>query len=208
MMSLLFFLLLPLLFFGCDGNNLNLKLKVHPDQRIEKGNKVYWDDRSVGEIEKVSPLNEAKILASIRIKKDAASGITKNCKLIVIDDPQDNTKRAIEITETSPDGLPLKDGMIFEAPYGYTDKFRLDFSRGVKNLKRKAEEYANELSKVPEKEDYKELESKFMEYMAELKQSAKEINNEVLYKLQELLDKLNKELKRLKNKAQDQSKKI
>ncbi|QTA84635.1 hypothetical protein [Desulfonema magnum] len=193
---------LSLLFLGCE-DGLRLKIRYDQIQGLKQGDRVFFENNHIGNVTDVVYTADGDYLASVAIRKDFANAATEHSKFYIITDPRDNEKKAIEINLSQKDGEPLQDGAVIDGStraLAFFDQVLGKFDKGVETLKNGFDQFLEDLSGVPESEDFKALEKELDELAEDMKQSGKsvqeKIRKEVLPKLKEELDKLREELRK------------
>jgi paraquat-inducible protein B len=202
--KILMLLLVPLVFLGCRETGLNLKVRYYQIQGLNEGDRVIFEQNHVGQVAGIFYSEEGYYLVDVVIRKDFANAATDYSKFLITWDPEKEGKRAIEITQNPRGGTPLTDGAIVigtarasprsNQPWG-------DFGKTLDDLKKQLEEFADDLRKIPESEEFKKLQKELERLLEEMKKSGdaarEKIEKEVLPRIKRELEKLKETLRRL-----------
>lgn len=198
LMAMLFFCLI---FYGCNEKGLSLKIRYDRINGLEKSDRIIYAQKSIGMVEDITRSDRGFYLADITINKNFAHIATEHSKFFIIEDPQDSNKRAIEIILSKEGGKLLKNNSIVEGSTkseGYFDTFINRFKNGFENLKKQFNRFAQDLSRIPESNQFKNLEKELEDLMETMKSSSetvrKKIKTELLPQLKEKMEKLKKKL--------------
>ncbi len=200
--KILTLMILLLVFLGCE-DVLCIKIRYSQIQGLKQGDRVFFENNHIGNVTEIVYTADGDYLTSVSIQKDFANAATEHSRFYIITDPRDNEKKAIEINLSKKDGTPLQDGAIINGSIGtsaFLDQILGKFDKGLETLKKGFDQFLEDLSGVPESEDFKELEKELDQLSEDMKRSGKsvqeKIRNEVLPKLNEELDKLREELRK------------
>lgn len=198
--KILTFVMLPLIFLGCEGD-LNLNIRYDKIQGLEKEARVIFEQNQIGTVKSVSYDPAGHYFANVAVKREFANAVTEHSKFFIVTDSQDKDKKAIEITLSQKEGVPLKDGATVEGSTkssGFFDQLRDKFDEGLGGIKKQFDKFVNGLHNIPEGEDFKELENELNQLAEEMRRSGEstreKIQKEVLPKLREELENLRKRL--------------
>ncbi|MEE9612323.1 MAG: hypothetical protein V3W19_13800 [Desulfatiglandales bacterium] len=205
----LFLLLLCGLVLACLGN---LRLTVVYDQadELRAGDRVIWQEQTIGEVQAVEADATGRLAAQMQIKGNFREKVTDESRFLIQADPQKYWQKHIEMVNLAEGGNPLPNGAKVEG----STYLSLQLERGSRGLAawsqlllQELERWQKELNQLPEEEWYKELEHQMDYWLSEMGQAGVEtrryFREEVLPRLEEAVRELEKRLKELgkKNEA-------
>lgn len=197
-------LLVALVFLGCKETDLNLKVRYDHIQGLNEGDRVIFEQNHIGQVEGIFYSQEGYYLVDVVIRKDFASAATNNSKFFITRDPEKEGKKAVEIIQSPRGGTLLTDGATVigtakAAPR--SNQLWGDFGKTIDDLKKQLEEFADDLRKIPESEEFKKLEKELERLLEEMKKSGdkarEKIEKEVLPRIKREMEKLKERLRRL-----------
>jgi hypothetical protein len=195
-------LVLVLVFFGCKEGPLDIKIRFDRIQGLKEGNRVVFEQNHIGEVTGVFYSADGYYVVDSAIARHFANAATEHSEFLIIVDPQNRGKKAIEMIQTQQGGLPLEDGVTVQgstkssAVLGQT---REDFEKGLGNLKEQFEQFFEDLRMVPESEELKKLEDEMERLAEEMKRSGKSVQEKIQ---KDLLPRLKEELEELREQLQ------
>lgn len=201
-------LMLPLFLWACK-DILKIKIRYDQIQGLEEGDRVVFEQNHIGAVTGVSYTAHGDYLADVSIKKDFANAATGDSKFYIIDDPERENKKAIEVIQTKVGGTPLKNGAIVEGstkaemPFGDLPEA---LEKGFEGLQEQFEELFEGFGNIPESEEFKGLQDELERLAEEMKKSsasAKEkLEKEVLPQLREEMEKLRERMEKMGRKKE------
>lgn len=199
----LILMMLPLVLWACKDI---LKIKIRYDQieGLEKGDRVVFEDNHIGAVTDVSYTKDGDYLAEIGIKKSFANAATEDSEFFIVDDSEEEGKKAIEVIQTKTGGTPLKDGAIVEG----STKSAISFGdlpealeKGLEGFQEQLQKVFEGLSAIPESKEFKDLQGELEslgKQMSKSTGSAKEkLEKDVLPQLKEEIEKLRKRMEEM-----------
>ena len=198
------------LFFACLAN---LRLTVLYDQtdELKAGDRVIWQEQTIGEVQNVEADATGRGAAKLQIKGDFREKVTDESRFLIQADPHNYWQKHIEMVNLAEGGNPLPDGAEVEG----STYLSLQLEKGSRGLaawsqllQQELERWQKELNQLPEEEWYKELERQMDYWLSEMGQAGVEtrryFREEVLPRLEEAVRELEKRLKELgkKNEAE------
>jgi hypothetical protein len=199
-LSLLFWCGLVL---ACRGN-LHLTVLYDHDNELRAGDRVIWQEQTIGVVENVEADTSGRIAAKLQIKGDFREKVTDESRFLIQADPQHYWQKHIEMVNLAEGGSLLPHG----AEVKGSTYLSLQLERGSRglaawsqSLRQELERWQKELNQLPEEEWYKELERQMDYWLNEMRQAGVEtrryFREEVLPRLQETVRELEKRLKEL-----------
>jgi hypothetical protein len=198
------------LVFACLAN---LRLTVLYDQtdELKAGDRVIWQEQTIGEVQNVEADATGRGVAQLQIKGDFREKVTDESRFLIQADPQNYWQKHIEMVNLAEGGNPLPNGAEVEG----STYLSLQLEKGSRGLaawsqllQQELERWQKELNQLPEEEWYKELERQMDYWLSEMGQAGVEtrryFREEVLPRLEEAVRELEKRLKELdkKNEAE------
>jgi paraquat-inducible protein B len=197
------FILTVFLLFACDETGLNLKIRFDQIQGLQTDNRVFFETNHVGRVTRVFYAKEGHYMVDLILKEDFANAATEDSWFFIINDPQAAGKKAIEILQLRKGGTPLADGSMVEgstrsaAAY---QKILEDFDKQAGKLGKQLQQFFEDLSKLPESDEVKQLQKDLEELGREVEKAGKatrdKIQNEIVPMLKEELEHLKKRLEK------------
>ena len=206
----LFLLILCGLVPACLGN---LRLTVLYDQtdELKAGDRVIWQEQTIGVVQNVEAGATGRVAAQLQIKGDFREKVTDESRFLIQADPQHYWQKHIEMINLAEGGDPLPNGAEVEG----STYLSLQVERGSRGLAawsqlllQELERWQKELNQLPEEEWYQELERQMDYWLSEMGQAGVEtrryFREEVLPRLEEAVRELEQRLKELgkKNEAE------
>ncbi len=202
--KILMLLLVALVFLGCRETGLNLKVRYDQIQGLNEGDRVIFEQNHVGQVAGIFYSEEGFYLVDVVIRKDFANAATDHSKFLITWDPEKEGKKAIEITQSPRGGTLLTDGatVIGTARASpRSDQLWGDFGKTLDDLRKQLEEFADDLRKIPESEEFKKLQKELERLLEEMKKSGnaarEKIEKEVLPRIKREMENLKEMLRRL-----------
>ena len=196
--------MLALVFYGCMGKDLNIKIKFDKIHGLQEGARVFFEENHIGNVGLVSYKEDGSYLLEVAIKRDFVSAATDKSAFIIITDPREKDKKAVEMIGAGQGGRPLQNGTTVNGttrPSLLAGKVRQNFDRMLRGLKGQFERFTDKLREIPDREEFKKLEREIQGLADELKKAEKavrdKINEEILPRLKEELDNLRERLRKL-----------
>ena len=197
----LIFIWLALLFFACEETGLNLKIRFDQIQGLQADNRVIFESNHVGRVTRVFFSKEGHYLVDLIIKEDFANAATEDSRVYIINDPQAAGEKAVEILQLRKGGTPLTDGSMVEGstrPSAAYQKMLEDFDKQAAKLGKQLRQFFEDLSKLPESDEVKQLQKDLEELGREMEKAGKatrdKIQNEIVPMIKEELERLKKRL--------------
>ncbi len=195
------FIIAVVLLFACEETGLNLKIRFDDIQGLQADNRVIFESNHVGQVTRVFYAKEGHYLVDLIIKEDFANAATENSRFYIINDPQAAGRKAIEVMLLRKGGTPLADGSMVEGstrPSAVYQKMLEDFDKQAGKLGQQLQQFFEDLKKLPESDEVKQLQRDLEEMGREMEKSGKatrhKIQNEVVPMIKEELERLKKRL--------------
>jgi hypothetical protein len=199
----LFLLVFWLPVWGCAGG---LRMTVLYDQPrgLKPGDRVFCKGQDIGAVERIEVDPQGRFRVHLRIKQDFRNLVTEQSRFFIQRDPHSPGNRAVEMVQLAPGGRPLADGATVEGSSSVSVLLE-EGSRGLqawsKIFQEALEGWQEEISKLPEKAWFKDLEQQMENWNRVLKESGEEMHRyfrkEILPQLEESLRELERHLKKM-----------
>ena len=193
--------MLGLVFLGCKEGALHIKARYDQIQGLKEEDRVIFEQNHIGQVTGVFYSEHGYYVVDLAIEKRFANAVTEHAEFFIIEDPQNEGQKAIEMIQTRRGGSPLQDGATVEGSVTSSAVFgvmREDFEKGLEDFKEQFERFFEDLKSVPENEEVKKLEKELERLAETMKQSSKsvqeKIQKELLPRLKEEIGKLRKRL--------------
>ena len=206
----LFLLFLCGLVPACLGN-LRLTVLYDQTEELKAGDRVIWQEQTIGVVQNVEADATGQGAAQLQIKGDFREKVTDESRFLIQADPQHDWQKHIEMINLAEGGEPLPNGAEVEG----STYLSLQVERGSRGLavwsnllRQELERWQKELNQLPVEEWYKELERQMDYWLSKMGQAGVEtrryFREEVLPRLEEAVRELEQRLKELgkKNEAE------
>ena len=202
------FSILPLIFAyvlaaACVGS-LQLTVLYDRTEGLKQNDPVLWNEQKIGKVQSVKQNGPDRASVQLQIRKDFSDKVTDESRFLIQADPRSRGDSFVRMVNLSEKGNPLPTGTAVEG----STYLSLQLERTAKGLEawreqleRELERWEKELSQLPERESYKELEREMDYWLNKLGQAgvdAREyFREEMLPHLEEALRELKKRLRQL-----------
>jgi hypothetical protein len=202
------FSILPLIFVyvlaaACVGS-LQLTVLYDRTEGLKQNDPVLWNEQKIGKVQAVKQNGPDRASVQLQIRKDFSDKVTDESRFLIQADPRSRGDSFVRMVNLSEKGNPLPSGTAVEG----STYLSLQLERTAKGLEawreqleRELERWEKELSQLPERESYKELEREMDYWLNKLGQAgvdAREyFREEMLPHLEEALRELKKRLRQL-----------
>ena len=188
---------------ACQDKGLNLQINFDHVNGLKEGDRVIFEHNHIGRVVGVGYEESGSFLVRVEIQRAFAKAVTEHARFFIVSDPQDKTKKAIEMDPVTKGGTPLDEGATVQGSTKYSallDRTWKAFEKGLGDLGKQFEEFSDQLRNIPETEAYKDL-RKDLERLSEEMKRAGEATHEKIEK--ELLPRLKRELEALRERFFD-----
>ena len=183
---------------GCCSGDLNLKIRFAQTEGLKADDRIIFERNGIGKVEAISYSERGDYIADVKIDKGFTKAVTGHSRFLIINDPLEKGRKAIEMIKVAEGGVPLEKGAIIEGSTRFALLLSLmeeDFGKAMSEFSSKYNELSDEIKQIPESTEIK----KFENYLNELKEQMKNANSAFQEKIQkELLPWLEKEIEKLK----------
>jgi ABC-type transporter Mla subunit MlaD len=193
-----------LMFAGCGDRSLHLKVHYRDASGLSAGAPVVKGAAAIGSVESIAADPKGGYLVGIEIGDGHAAAATAASRFYLADQPQGQGKKQIEIEQADPGGPVLAEGTTVEGserlsglmPFG--ELFR-QFGDGLKGLRGQLEQFQDDLRKVPDSPEAKQLREEWRRLAEEMQraqaQAEESVKSDLLPKLQQEMDRLREQFK-------------
>ena len=202
------FSILPLIFVyvlaaACVGS-LQLTVLYDRTEGLKQNDPVLWNEQKIGKVQSVKQNGPDRASVQLQIRKDFSDKVTDESRFLIQADPRSRGDSFVRMVNLSEKGNPLPSGTAVEG----STYLSLQLERTAKGLEawreqleRELERWEKELSQLPERESYKELEREMDYWLNKLGQAGVDtreyFREEMLPRLEEALRELKKRLRQL-----------
>jgi paraquat-inducible protein B len=195
------FILTIFILLACEETGLNLKIRFDQIQGLQSDNRVLFESNHAGRVTRVFYTKEGHYLVDLIIKEDFANIATEDSRFYIINDPQAAGKKAVEILQIRKGGTPLADGSMVEGATRSTavyQKMLENFDKQTGKLGKQLQQFFEDLKKLPESDEVKQLQKDLEELGREMEKAGKatrdKIQTEIVPLIKEELERLKKRL--------------
>lgn len=205
MSSLGILLLLSTGAWGFLDSDLDLKIRFERIHGLQAGDRVFFQENTVGKVETVRYLKEGLYMAEVSIESNFSNAATEHSEFYIVQDPENRGRQAVEVFQKKPGGALLGDGAIVEGASGRSlllERLAMDIERGLESLKKEFDHLQGDIEKIPESDEYRTLKQQLAELADRLKKAGRETRQKVQ---EDLLPLLARELEKLKQQLERMS---
>lgn len=209
----LFFSLLAFL-CACGGGALELNLNLDKTGGLKAGDPIVVDARPVGQVLAVEPGRTGGFVAKLNIQPEFRSQATETARYVVARDPDHPDQRRVELRPGAAGAPALADGASVQGSVEPEPLFPLremlkGLTEGLGVLRDQVERLRSEMQRLPQSEEGIKLKKEWERLQEEMKraQEAAEdsVQRDIIPKLQEQLDEIEKRFKALENQPKPKS---
>jgi paraquat-inducible protein B len=193
--------LLVLILLGCAAKDLRLKIRYNQIYGLDENSRVLLDQNQIGDVTRVFYDKDGRYIVQVKINENFTNAATEHSRFLIINDPQREGKKAIEVIQIRKNGEPLENGSVVEGSSRSSAMFGemwQQFEKELDNIKEHLQKFLKDLERLPESNQVKELEKELKELAEAMqragKQTREKIQNEILPLIQEELERLKKRL--------------
>lgn len=168
------------------------------------GDHVLFQGNVAGSVTDVQYTSEGSYTLKLKIAKGFASAATEYSQFHIVDDPNREGRKAVEIRLTQQGGKMLANGTTVQGvtpPELLADRLQRDLEAGFNFILSQIEKFSRDVHKVPDSEVYKKLKQSMEALAAEIQRAEKEardrVKDEWLPKIERQLDALREQLQKL-----------
>jgi ABC-type transporter Mla subunit MlaD len=188
---------------GCRSNGTHLNVTYAHLSGLAPEDRVIVEGNKAGRVEEITYLKDGTYVVALQIDKGFSQALTDASAFHVVDDPDRQGHKAIEIRVSHTGGSLLADGATIA---GASDGDRLEhlmkktLMDGIDYLAGRIDKLKRDIETIPDSEAYQQLERALEELGAELRRSEKAARERLK---REWLPKLEQELETFKKRLRD-----
>lgn len=187
-----------LFLFGCGEKTHDFKIRFQDVQKLQKNDRVVWEDKAVGQVKDVAYTPAGDFLVDVAITDPFVNLATDASRFYIDVDPELAGKKAILVVNSG-SGKPIQRGAVVEGQTKtivmydqIVDGLRLNiraFEAGIN-------EFLQELQNFSESEQVKQLERELDRILAEIKDLSAEMKEKLQKEILPLIRQRIEELRR------------
>lgn len=190
--------------WGCEHKGLHFKAKYDQLSGLQTGDNVIFEGHDIGDVTGIAYTQEGYYLVDVGVKQNFLNAATEDSQFFIVTDPNNPARKSIQVIQKRPGGKVLEEGAVVEGSSrteSFLEPILKGFREGFDELNKELEGLSKELQRVPESEEYRQLERQLedlAEQMKEAEKSAQEKwQKEILPRLQQEMERLREELREL-----------
>lgn len=198
----LFCLVAVLMGTGCYEKELTFKIRFQEINGLKTEDPVVFEGNQIGKVIGVTYTKEGTYLVDVVIAKEFTHATTTGSRFFVGMDPQDATRKAVQVVNGSKGGEPIEKGVTVEGSARSSvmlDQFLGSMKDTFKDLEGTLEKMTEPLRKIPDSDEIKRLQKELDDLREALKEKGasakKKFEEEILPELEKKMDRLRERLK-------------
>lgn len=196
-------LLIPA-FFACKEDARNIQITYDQVYGLREGNFVRFDGRPIGAVTGIFYSTQQQYVVDVSIDMAFVNAVTEESLFPIVEDPEVEGEKAIEVVNTARSAPALKEGAVVEGtPPPDRDLSQLgdEIQRGIEDFQEEIGEFVEGLGGISRSEEFKRLQGELSQMAEAMRRSGKamhdKVQKEVLPRIQEELERLRKKLEEL-----------
>jgi hypothetical protein len=192
-----------IVFLGCIDTTHDFKIRFEDINGLRKGNKVFFKETAIGDVEKIEYTDAGIFLVSVSVKEQYASATTDGCEFYVDEEPPKSSQKIIRMVQLGEDGIQLKEGAVVDGNSKYSvfyGQFAFQLAQNINILESGANEFLRELKGLSANKQIKVIEkqlSKIIDDSVNMSiEMKKKLELEILPFLRKKIEELRKGLKK------------
>jgi hypothetical protein len=201
--SLIFIASVMLFVVGCSEEGLTFKIRFPEISGLRAEDPVVYEQNRIGKVIEIVYSKEGDYLVKVVIAKEFTHATTGNSRFLISKDPQDETRKAVEVVDSVKGGEPLQKGVTVEGSSRTAvvlDQFFGSMKDTLKDLQGTLDEMTEPLRRIPDSDEMKMLRKQLNDLMEDLKQKGADargkFEKEILPELEKRMDELRERLKK------------
>lgn len=186
---------------GCEAKNLNLFVRFDHIDGLKSNDSIIFETNRIGKVDEVTYTKKGDYLVEMMIHNACTNAATEHVRFYIVSDPQNNGRSAVEMIQILKGGKQLRKNTVLEGSSkssAIIERLGKDLEEGMESFRKEFNEFAEELKKVPDSEEFKKFEDELVNLYEKMKRSGKEvretIQKEILPRLEQELENLRKRL--------------
>ena len=191
---------------GFLNSDLELKIRFDRINGLEAGDRVLFEENHIGKVTSIRYEKDGSYIVEISIQSNFVNAATTLSEFLIVNDPQEEKKRAIEVVQTEPGGSVLEEGAVVKGTTSHElvlKRLTEDMGKGLDSLKGELEVLKEDLKDIPQTDEYRELKRELRETAKQLERAVRESKEKMK---EELLPLLIRKLEELKERLKEQGK--
>lgn len=176
------------------ANDLALTVTFPTIEGLKDGDRVLWENNSIGEVKKVVYTSEGDFKVSLVISQNFRNAATDKTRFVIIQDPGNESAKAVELVQMGKGELLKEDAQV---------RGSTRYDVWSESLQEKWSSFLDSMKQVPEEQWAKDLQKQMEEIAETLKQAGQETKKKLK---EEIIPQLEKNLEELKKKLKGQGK--
>jgi ABC-type transporter Mla subunit MlaD len=188
---------------GCYEKELTFKIRFQEINGLKVEAPVIFEQNQIGKVIGITYTKEGAYLVDVVIAKEFTHAATGSSRFFIGRDPQDATRKTVEVVNLSKGGTTLEKGVTVEGSSRATallDEFLGGMKDALKDLEGTLDEMTEPLRKIPESDEVRKLQKQMNDLMEALKQKGadarEKFQKEILPELQKKMDELRERLRK------------
>ncbi|MCF8082788.1 MAG: MlaD family protein [Deltaproteobacteria bacterium] len=198
--------------WGFPDPDLHVTIRFDRIDGLTSGDRVLFEENHIGNVESVTYEKEGRYTVEISIQSNFINAATTLSEFYVVNDPQAQKKRAIQMVQVQPGGSVLKQGAVVEGSNSRSlllKRLSRDIDQGLNELRGELKDLQKDMENIPHTDEYRELKRELSETAKQLERAVRESKEKMRKELLPLLIRKLEELKeRLKEQGKEKSEPI
>jgi elongation factor P hydroxylase len=198
-----------LVFFGCMETTHDFKIRFDDINGLREGDKVFFKESAIGDVEDVEYTDKGIFLVSVSIKEQYASTATDVCEFYVDEEPPKSDQKIIRVVQLGEGGNQLKEGAVVDGNTKYSvfySQFAFRLGQRINILESGINEFLRELKGLSENKQIKVIERQLDKITGDLSNMSIEMKNTLEQEVMPFLKKKIEELRKSLKKAGEEEK--
>ena len=186
---------------ACVDGALNIAILFDNVDGLKRGDPVIWQGNEIGAVKNIGYLDTGKFKVEADIKDDFKKTVLENSEFYVSSHPSVADQKVVEMIIIGTGGKPVKNGTVFQGSTRISaliKKERVGLDGWINDLSARLEKILDDIEKLRKDEEYQKLKTELDQLAKDLEESGKKMSdrleNEVLPKLKEEIQKLKERL--------------
>jgi len=200
----MFLLIAAILILGCEKKGLELHITFDLVPGLKKTDRVIFEQNEIGKVMRVGYTEQGNYAVDMIVAESFSAAATEHSRFLIVTDPADEDRKAVEIIQIRKGGRMLNDGEIVEGSTrasAIVEEFKDRVGTGSEDLKESFQQWMDDLSGMTESEEFKSFQNELDKLIKDLKSSGQsageKIQKDVLPRLQQELEAFRKRLEEL-----------
>ena len=189
---------------SCNPSRLDLNVRFDRVGGLTKGCAVIFDSKVIGRVSNLDYEKNENYIVKLSIRPEFSNTITEYSRFVIVADPADPQKKALEMCLLEKGGNLLENNTTIDGSDAlllYSEKIRKELEKGFDYLKKEYQRIIEDLQHLPEQEKFKILQQELQQLLEQIQNSSaaarEKLKQEVLPQLKKELDELRKTLRGL-----------